>query len=572
MFTRRLIVSLIVAAATLAAVPHASAAKAYRADRFDIRLSIQPDGSMLVTETIRFVFGADTFTYVFRELPVRRIDALAIVGASMDGTVFTPGKNPLQFDVKREKNNRRRVTWHFAPVSGAAHEFVLTYRVEGVVEQQAEADSLRWLALPDKHEYAIGCSQVDVEYPAATRLIAAPSLAPPAVTSSEGGNPLRFRRCAFDKDDSWLVELRFEPRTLAVNAPAWQQHDRLTARNMPLLAGLAALILLAGLGAFLVFGLNHRVDLSGDREERQTTPPDSLPAGLAGVLTHSRAAPSWRHVLGTLFDLAGRGVVRIEATPAPGRFRKPEFVVTPGATPHKLAMHEQALMGLLFTTKTGSRPRVRFSEMGRIFASSRRWKRLRTAMSADLRLAGVFDGDRERLGGRVASLGVVITVLGVVGLPLAVVFRETLGDAVFLLPVSVLLVGIAGIAAGAVLSPLSDEGIRRARGWTAYGRYLQEVSKRATDASATSSTFERSLPYAAAFGVALAWAKALRQQGVHTGPSWLSAVPGDERAARHMDATVLLLSAANTAGAHADSAAGGVGVGGAAGGGASGAG
>jgi hypothetical protein len=79
------------------------------------------------------------------------------------------------------------------------------------------------------------------------------------------------------------------------------------------------------------------------------------------------------------------------------------------------------------------------------------------------------------------------------------------------------------------------------------------------------------LPYAAAFGAALAWAKRLEKSGVTTGPAWLRALSSD--GAAHgvpLAATIAMLSAGSRAGAHAGGEPGG--TAGAAGGGSSGAG
>ena len=86
MSVRRLAIVVSVIAGVLAmAVLPAGAAKPYRAERFDSQIVVEPGGAIVVTETIRFAFGPDEFTYVYRELPSRRTDGLTILEASMDG-------------------------------------------------------------------------------------------------------------------------------------------------------------------------------------------------------------------------------------------------------------------------------------------------------------------------------------------------------------------------------------------------------------------------------------------------------------------------------------------------------
>jgi len=569
MSVRRLVVLVSVLVAIVAAP--ASAAKDYRAERFHARIVVEPNGSIVVTETIRFVFGADSFTYVYRELTGRKTDGLMILEATMDGQPVTQGKDPGQYEVKKSDGGRRRVVWHFAKVTGAAHTFTLTYRVDGVAWQDTDADVLAWTLLPTKHEYLIECASGEVEYPASTTLVGGALFKPAASELQIEGQAVRFLRCPFEKDDSWVMTLRFAPRTIAAVAPAWQQQARLTRDYAPMFLGLAALLLLTGAGGFVFFALNHRVQTAGDRDVRQAAPPDDLPPALAGALTRTGASAAWADALAALFDLARRGAIRIDALPVAGVFKKHDFQVTAGRAPRTLAAHERTLLELLFTTKSGPRPIVKFSDLSRTFASARRWRRFRSSVTDDLRAARLLDPERARTRRRVTILGVAIMLFSNVGFALSAVFMDQVGEAVLALPIAMLVSGIVGLATGASLSPLSDEGHGRAQRWKAFGRHLDGVAKHAEGEAATPENFERLLAYAAAFGAALAWAKRLEKRGVNAGPSWLVALAGD--GASHgapMAATIAMLSAGHNAGAHAGgSAAGGAG---AAGGGSSGAG
>jgi len=569
MSVRRLVILVSVLVAIVAAP--ASAAKDYRAERFHARIVVEPNGSIVVTETIRFVFGTDSFTYVYRELTGRKTDGIMILGATMDGQPMTQGKQPGEYELKKADGGRRRVVWHFAEVTGAARTLTLTYRVDGVAWQDTDADVLAWTLLPTRHDYLIECASGEVEYPASTSLIGGALFEPPASDLQFEGQSVRFLRCPFKKDDSWVVTLRFAPRTLAAVAPAWQQRAQLTREHAPMFLGLAALLLLTGAGGFVFFALNHRMPTTGDRDGRQPALPDDLSPALAGALTRTGASAAWADALAALFDLARRGIIRIDALPVTGVFKKHDFQVTAGPAPRTLKAHEHTLLELLFTTKSGPRPIVKFSDLSRIFASARRWKRFRASVADDLRASGLLDPERERTRGRVTILSVATMLFSIVGFALSAVFLDQVGEAVLALPIAILVSGIVGLATGASLSPLSDEGHGRGQRWKAFGRHLGGVAKHAEGEAATHENFERLLPYAAAFGAALAWAKRLEKRGVNAGPSWLLALASD--GASHgatMAATVAMLSAGHNAGAHAGgSAAGGTG---AAGGGSSGAG
>ena len=69
----------------------ALAAKSYSADRFDVDIAVQPDGALLVTETVVFRFVGGPFSTVLREIPTDLTDGVAQVTASMDGVALAPG-------------------------------------------------------------------------------------------------------------------------------------------------------------------------------------------------------------------------------------------------------------------------------------------------------------------------------------------------------------------------------------------------------------------------------------------------------------------------------------------------
>jgi len=353
--------------------------------------------------------------------------------------------------------------------------------------------------------------------------------------------------------------------------PLWQQRQIRTREYLPMFLGLGTLILLTGIGGFLLFRLNNRPELPDDPQARTPVAPDNLPVALAGAVGSNWFGVSWPHALGALLDLARRGLVQVEPNPDPGLFKSKPFLIRRTAVKAALASHEQVLLDLLFTSKTGPRETITFSEVGRVVGSSRRWKRFTKAATADLRAAGLLDAERERVRGRVTIIGLILVIAGIAGLAACVPFLARVGDAVLVLPVSLLAAGIVGIGTGATFNVLSAEGQRQARAARSYQRYLADLSKHSSPSGAAGAAFDQALPYAAAFGVAVAWAKHLQKQGVTNGPVWLGALAQDgARSQSHMVATIAMLSAGSSAGAQAGGhAAGGAG---AAGGGASGAG
>jgi hypothetical protein len=116
---------------------------------------------------------------------------------------------------------------------------------------------------------------------------------------------------------------------------------------------------------------------------------------------------------------------------------------------------------------------------------------------------------------------------------------------------------------GATITPLSNEGYRRGHRWRAYRDYLSKVARGREPSSGVVAS--NVLPIAIGLGLAGAWAKFLKTQGLPA-PPWFRALPSGSG-----NAAFVAFIAHGGASAHGGGAAGG-GAGAAAGGGASGAG
>ena len=112
--TRKLSVTIIlVLLASLFGTIPASAAKSYYAERFDVQIDLQENGSAVMTETVEFHFSGDPFTFAFREISTTETDGITFLDASMDGVPMPFGTEAGQVEV--EGGKRIRVTWHSTP-------------------------------------------------------------------------------------------------------------------------------------------------------------------------------------------------------------------------------------------------------------------------------------------------------------------------------------------------------------------------------------------------------------------------------------------------------------------------
>ena len=69
--------------------------KSYSAEKFDVDITIQEDGSLLVTETVTFLFVGDPFTFVFREIEGDFSDVIVNLEAKVDGDTCSIGDQAL---------------------------------------------------------------------------------------------------------------------------------------------------------------------------------------------------------------------------------------------------------------------------------------------------------------------------------------------------------------------------------------------------------------------------------------------------------------------------------------------
>ncbi|MEW5982875.1 MAG: DUF2207 domain-containing protein [Acidobacteriota bacterium] len=541
----RLFVALVLALTMLATGTPALAAKDYRAERYDVTLALQADGSMRVTETIRFGFGPDSFTSVFREIPTRRTDGIQVLAVSIDGLPLVPGKRAGEYEAKRADNGRRRIVWHFEPTTQTTRTFEVTYLVRGIAAQGSSSDVVRWPALPDKHEYAIGCACLTLFYPPSAVLLDTPSLSPAPTRTPAEASALTYELCPVERDDSWLITASFAPRTLAAIAPGWQQRGERHAAYLPAFLGIAGLILAGGVLGFVVFAINHRSDVRRDPSSRLAERPEELPAGFAIALARSGQVTG-PVALAALMDLAARGAVHLEEIESRSSFTKRAFRIVQADGSLASTAHERELLDLLFVSKSGPRSPVMLSELGKILQSPGRWRRFTNAVHSDLRDAGLTDLSREHTRSAVNRVSLGIVLMAIVGFVATIPFVNQVGPGALAVPGVTLLVAIAGFIVAGTLPVLTDEGLRRAGLWAGHGRHLKDQSK-STGRAPGAEAFGRILPYAAGFGVAVAWAKALEKHGVKTGAPWLHARAGHGEGGGEMAATIAMLSAGHAA-------------------------
>ncbi|MBN1401341.1 MAG: DUF2207 domain-containing protein [Anaerolineae bacterium] len=550
------------------------AGKHYSAEVFDVVLDVQEDGALVVTETVRFRFEGGPFTYAFRDLAYTELDEIDRLQASMDGATLPQGTEPGEVEVVAGRP--LKVTWHFAPTSDSVHEFVLTYRVQGVIRKEIDADALIWRAIPEEHDYEIERSTITLHHPASIGLVGVPQLSGVASSQESGDGWVRWSAGGIGADDSLVVTARFAPGSLVKVAPAWQarQAEQQQVEAKALRTGLTAglLSLAAGLAALAWFVVRQRrAAEAGDAPlVSESMSADETPPGMAVMLTQT-GMPA----LATLFDLAGRGVLRIEEG-GKGLFGTRRYSLSRVPTDVPLRPHEEGLLRAVFEERSGGqRDSLPLSQVGHRVGSRNKW--YREPLKQDLEGAGWYDARRKTARDLLMAVGVVAILVGgavaVGGLILAITAAArgaataaTSGAVMAGVGAALFPLGLVGLVAGSALSPLSEAGKQAAATWKGFAADLKNIIRQ-REFVGGEELFERYLPFAAGFGLGERWAKHFQKHGYSTVPAWFRSLGAD---GRDFNAVVVLM--ASTHNSFSSGGGGAAGAAGASGGGASGAG
>lgn len=503
------------------------AAKSAHAERYDVNMDVQTDGSVRVTETLVFRYSGGPFTFVKREIPTQKTDGLRFVEAGMDGKKLGQGSAAGQVEVSG--SDPLTITWHFAGVSDSTHTFTLTYIALGVVEKLPGADVFAYSALPVEHDYNISASTVQVSYPMEAQLQGQPDvLTGKADIQSQPGR-VTFQSGALGADQTIEVRLQFAPGSLTAQTPLWQGQRQLkTVRDQNSLwvfGALSALLLAAGGVGLRLFGQIHRPaepPLAVSTIPNPVRPSDLAPA-LANALQNG-GEPQSVSRMATLIDLAQRGVLEISELPKKGWLAQQDFNVRLLRT-SGVKGHEHIFLQALFAEELLS-PGLNTSLKTGVERMARAWDSFSYAIRNELLMGGWIDEERRQTQKNWFTITVGALFLAVLALIGCFILIDTLGVWVMLVGVILVLLSIFWLVAVVQMSFLTPKGQLEATGWKCYRAYMEEAAKGHIP-NVELNLFEGALAYAAAFGIAHQWTEFFKKQGLSQMPAWFhSTDPG----------------------------------------------
>ena len=515
-------------------------AKSYKAEIYTTDLRILEDGSLAVTEVVRFRFVTGKFTHVWRTIPLRNIDGIEAIESP----------EPTRVRMRRGSVS---VRWDFPASRDTVRTFTLSYRVRGALQLAGGGMALRWIAFPGDHTYRIERARVLLTWPegwAAPERIEAsrPRIAP--IIRDAGA---LFEIGSLKPERTVLISANLAPGSLAAVAPAWQEKRERQRRQIPTMLAISGLILILGLGALLRMRRGAIAPASPERTVGlRATPPSELPAVLAGPICDGQVTV--RHAVACLVDLGARGIVRFEAMPRTSRWTTPSHRLRRLETSVGLGGIERAVLESAFQ-KAGPDGTVELRKVwGSLTAGMKPFGRL---VRAELESRGDFDPHVVDAGKGIARVGFLLFGAAAgVGLLVALTFDRS-GHSAILPPVILAVLGTIAVGIGGSLPLQSASGRQRSLEWKGFARYLKDAAKGATPIDP--ARFALWLPYAMAFGLADGWLRAGKKWKI-TPPAWLQGLPGDDSGMAAWIPIFAASSAGHTGGV--GGAAGGAGGGG----------
>jgi hypothetical protein len=213
-------------------------------DRFNVTVTIRPDGSLLVRETI--ALGPVSEPQVFERAIAGRFDEITLVSATLDGGPIDAESAAGTVDVSSGSRLRFRI-----PRSAGAPVSVLdaAYRVRSALRLRGPLGILEWPALPPRRSYAVGESRLEVFAPPGTLREGSVGVAEAGwtVTRLASGIAAERDHLVPEEGATLMATVRIDPS--AMIDPQWQYDEERRAEFVPafLSAGLFFLVVGAGI-------------------------------------------------------------------------------------------------------------------------------------------------------------------------------------------------------------------------------------------------------------------------------------------------------------------------------------
>jgi hypothetical protein len=514
-------------------------------DEFNVEFVVNEDGTVLVTETQVIQFDG-RFRTGFVEVDTSLTEDLSNVQVQIGNGAGSTPQPAEQTRVFTEEPNTFAVTqgrglveiqYAFDSTSSSRSArdntriVVIQYELEGALRVYEDLDpanqQLRWIAIShDVTDIAtVRDATVTVRLP--ERVDPAQTVAMPELADTDG-QVFTWTAQNLGQGDELQINLQFPPITAATE-PAWQapfdeqREQAVLAEERSAVAGTmflgAGLLLLVGgvallMGIWYTRGRDPEIGLVADIIAE---PPDDLRPGAAGTLideeTHSR------DVIATVFDLARRGVIRLDEKTNEGFLgfgRSTSYTLTLLDHSQNLYDYEQTLLAVIFGPDAKAGMAVPLENVNLTFATQA--QRIHNGFYDELVEHGYFDASPEQTRQRAKILGWIGPILAAIVIFLVLQFAGASSGFIVLPILAAIVLMIVGNKVATNMPRKTLKGAEAAAKWRAFKRYLEDIENRENIAESR-DIFEKYLPYATAFGLESSWIMKFERAGTPM-PEW----------------------------------------------------
>ena len=533
--TRRLVLLLV----GLALLPApALAQRSLAIERFDATITVNPDASIDVVESITARFTG-SWNGIYRTIPVQYHTPQGFnwtLRLDPQGATLGEGGPALRVESARERHYIKYKIW-VPGAQDATRTIVFRYKARNGLRFFADHDELYWNVTGDEWDVPIEAAAARIELPSTVTGVRAiayngvyGSTARDAQVEIEGSTVRLTMPTPLDFHEGLTGVVGWD--TGAVTQPTVVERGAgFLASNWPL--GIPLLVFL------LMFRIWYRVGRDPKRLPIvvQYEPADGLTPAEAGTLMDGSA--DMRDITATLVDLAVRGHLRIEEREDShlfGLIKRQEYVFHRLDAPPdagRLRPHEDRVLAGVFE---GGVAETKLSDLENEFYKC--LPGIRESIFARLVQLGLYRSQPDSVRTRWMLAAVLVgVVLGVLGGTVASRFNLTSVPFV----VAAVLAGLIVAAFAWIMPARTVAGARAQERVLGFEEFLRRVEEPTFARMRTPDMFERFLPYAMAFRVEKKWAKAF--EGIfREPPRWYVGVDGTAFNLGHFSAQLSDLS------------------------------
>lgn len=512
--------------------------KQYEIDSADVAVRLQPDGSLLVRESLRFDFQG-SFTGAYRDIPLRGGARITDVRVSSGGVRYTPGAatglgsydRPDSFGTREfggtsdfagagdtsADNHYLRVVWHYSAHS-EDRTFDLAYRVTGAANVRDDVVDVTWSIWGSQWDFWL--TDLDARFTAASGVAPTQTWLRPRSLGAEAeiegdaavasvarvpeGEAVGMR-AVFPRDaisstggaevdpGDGLAEITADEQGLDHELAATTKLRNWVSDNALLVSIALGLIGAGGIAAMVLAAREQPTDAP----EYLPEPPEDVPPALGYQLAHEGTYDD-RIVLATLFDLVDRGY--FVARPAPGDeldlmiSRAEQRPAADGLEAYEVTVMD--FFDRLLGDKSIAIGKMKDEVPEHSSAWRTRWENMNERL--DEAEHGVITWDRN-FGRWRLLLTAVLALLFV-----AVIVMQFTRTQRIPIPVAgmILTIGLLISVPGTWLKRLALEPRQRSARWQAFERWTHDFPRLQDDPPATLALWRRILVYGIAFGTA----------------------------------------------------------------------